>query len=262
MDDEEFVTFMKLSLPEYVVQCFIHSGYDTARVVAQMNTEKGPNNSIDEIEAFILQNFPLNETCYHMSLPSKSYVFTPGHRARICNFIEDVKQRFALDKLPTLQPPSKRMKIGVGDRSQVAAQHDYDLEAIYEDLRGRIINWIRKQPEMFHLLQEHKHYKINIRLQKSGYPEVDILCLLKNCNAPIRLGIKKDDGSNIHILSNWTSHVSKCLKKSKETHGSPLELFFTKKPKSTQAVIEQHTPSTKKDFQKAPLVKVNQEGQC
>ena len=56
MDDEEFVTFMKLSLPVYVVQCFMHFGYDTACVVAQMNTEKGPNNSIDEIEAFILQN--------------------------------------------------------------------------------------------------------------------------------------------------------------------------------------------------------------
>ena len=114
-------------------------------------------------------------------------MFTRGHQARICNFIEDVKQRFALDKLPTLQPPSKRMRIGVGDRFQVAAQHDYDLEVIYEDLKEKIVNWTRKQSEMFHLLQEHKHYKINVCIQKSDYPEVDILCLLKNCNAPIWL---------------------------------------------------------------------------
>ena len=193
---------------------------------------------------------------YHLS-----HVFTPGRQARICNFIEDVKQRFALDKLPTLQPPSKWMRIGVGDRFQVAAQHDYDFEVIYEDLREKIVNWIRKQSEMFHLLQEHKHYKINIHIQKSDYPDVDILCLLKNCNAPIWLGVKKDDGSNIHILSNWTSHVSKCLKKRKETHRSPLELFLTKSQKhpgsnrATRTIYQE-------GFQKAPLVKVNQEGQC
>jgi len=52
MDDEEF-NFMKLSLQDYVVQCFTHSEYDTARVVAQVNIEKGPNNSIDEIGALI-----------------------------------------------------------------------------------------------------------------------------------------------------------------------------------------------------------------
>ena len=60
MDDEEFVAYMRESLPKYVVQCFLYSGYDTAQVVAQMTTERGPTNTIDEIEAFILQNFPLD----------------------------------------------------------------------------------------------------------------------------------------------------------------------------------------------------------
>jgi len=69
----------------------------------------------------------------------------------------------------------------------------YDLKAIYEDVRNRIVDWIRKQSDEFHVLTEFKHYKINMRLQPSGYPVVDILCLLKNCNAPMRLSVKKDD---------------------------------------------------------------------
>ena len=37
-----------------------------------MNTDAGPANSINQIEELILQNFPSEESCYHMSLPSKS----------------------------------------------------------------------------------------------------------------------------------------------------------------------------------------------
>ena len=51
MNDEKFLIFMKQSLPQYVVQCFLYTGYDTARVVAQMNTDSGPANSIDQIES-------------------------------------------------------------------------------------------------------------------------------------------------------------------------------------------------------------------
>ena len=194
-----------------------------------------------------------------MSLPSKSYVFTPGHWSRICNFIQDVKQKIALSKLP-IQPPLKRAKI-----LDNASASNYDLKAIYEDVRNRIVNWIRKQPDEFHVLTEYKHYKINVRLQSSGYPIVEILCLLKNCNAPMRLSIKKDDhGKHTHILSNWTSHVSNCLKKSKEKRVIQIGIstFFTETPKCAKLIVEQNASLEKEDFQKAPLVKVNQEGQC
>ena len=32
---QEFMNFLRASLPPYIVQCFIVSGYDSARVVAQ-----------------------------------------------------------------------------------------------------------------------------------------------------------------------------------------------------------------------------------
>ena len=62
---------VKKSLPDYAIECFMYSGYNTAWVVAQMNTKEGSNNTINKIEAFILQNFPLDEPveCHQMSLP-------------------------------------------------------------------------------------------------------------------------------------------------------------------------------------------------
>ena len=47
MDDEKFMTLMKSTLPQYVVQRFLFSGFDTPRVVASMITD-GPGNSIDQ----------------------------------------------------------------------------------------------------------------------------------------------------------------------------------------------------------------------
>ena len=188
-----------------------------------------------------------------MSLPSKSFVFTPGYRTRICNFIQDVNQKVVLSKL---QPPSKKMKIADSDDSGGSSASQYDLKAIYEDLRDRIINWIRKKPEEFHII-EHTHYKIIVRFQESGYPTVDVLCLLSNCNAMIRLGVKNDErGNYTHILSNWTHHVLICFKKKKAKHGNQVGIatFFTKKPKCKEAIVDQQASLTKEDFQKAPLV--------
>ena len=59
----------------------------------------GPENSIDQIEAFILQHFPNNETCYHMPSANKSYVFCPGHRIRIADFVKDQRAKLSAVKL-------------------------------------------------------------------------------------------------------------------------------------------------------------------
>ena len=90
MDEEEFMNFLKASLPPYIVQCFIVSGYDSARVVAQMTTN-GLDNSIDQMENFILKEYSDDPSCYHMSKIKSTYVFASGHRIKITNFINDVK---------------------------------------------------------------------------------------------------------------------------------------------------------------------------
>ena len=45
---------MKQSLPQYVVQCFLYAGYNTARVVTQMNTDNGPSY---QLKALIKWNY-------------------------------------------------------------------------------------------------------------------------------------------------------------------------------------------------------------
>ena len=163
MNDDKFLAFMKQSLPQYVVQCFLYSGYDTARVVGQMNTDAGPANNIDQIEAFILQNFPSEESCYHMSLPSKSYVFTPGHRTRILNFTEDVKQSLLLDRVgkrgkqQSVPICDKKVKVDIDKTSSSEyIDHSNDLKAISENVRDQIIKWMRKQTKELQELKEHK----------------------------------------------------------------------------------------------------------
>ena len=276
MNDEEFLTFMKQSLPQYVVQCFLYAGYDTARVVAQMDTDSGPTNSIDEIESFILKNFPTEKSCYHMSLSSKSYVFTPGHRTRILNFIEDVKKSLFLGKRTKQQPEficNRKMKsahCGINKTSSYeCSEPSYDLKAITEGVRDRIIKWMRKQTTKdLQELKEHKHYKVNVCLHESECPTVDVLCLV--CDTKLRLGQKMDEHSKcIHLISNWTSHIIKCLakKKSKQENKKQVAIsgFFGTKSKDAgfqSTVAEKSTDSCKKeDFQQAPSVQVNQEGQ-
>lgn len=90
MDDEEFMTLMKSTLTQYVVQCFLFSGFDTPRVVASMATD-GLGNSIDQMEQYILKEYPNEQSCHHMSIIKHFHVFTPGHRVRISDFIKDAK---------------------------------------------------------------------------------------------------------------------------------------------------------------------------
>ena len=89
-ENDEFISSMKEALPEYVVNCFVVAGFDTESVVAQMNTSVGPDNGIDEIEAFILKHFPDDSSYRHLS-NTTSFVFSPGHKIRIINFIEKMK---------------------------------------------------------------------------------------------------------------------------------------------------------------------------
>ena len=67
MDDEEFMTLMKSTLPQYVIQCFLFSGFDTPKVVAHMTTN-GLGNSIGQMEQYVFKEYPDEQSCYHMSI--------------------------------------------------------------------------------------------------------------------------------------------------------------------------------------------------
>ena len=44
-------------LPEYVVESFMVTGYDTLQVISRMDTSNSPGNSLEEIEQFISTEF-------------------------------------------------------------------------------------------------------------------------------------------------------------------------------------------------------------
>ena len=55
--EKELIDSMEKLLPNYVVNFFLSTGYDNTAVIVNMATE-GPENSLDQIEQFILKYFP------------------------------------------------------------------------------------------------------------------------------------------------------------------------------------------------------------
>ena len=70
----------------YVVKCFEAAGFETLKVIAEMNIGNEPGNSIEQIEHFITDQFP-NDPEYQ-----RGKKFPPGHKIRIQRFVEEVKQ--------------------------------------------------------------------------------------------------------------------------------------------------------------------------
>ena len=78
MEDGEFLTLMKETIPEYAMYCFLNAGYDTPNVVVQMKTI-GNNNSLDEIESFILKHFSDDDSCFPPTMQGRGDPFFSNH---------------------------------------------------------------------------------------------------------------------------------------------------------------------------------------
>ena len=94
IDDDE--SFMQDKLPPYVVKCFLAAGFDTPDVIASMDTSENPGNSLAIIESFIDKYYSGHKDFYPTStvpIAQKPFIFPPGHRLRISNFVTEVKRR-------------------------------------------------------------------------------------------------------------------------------------------------------------------------
>ena len=226
MDEEEFMNFLKASLPPYIVQCFIVSGYDSARVVAQMTTN-GLDNSIDQMENFILKEYSDDPSCYHMSKIKSTYVFAPGHRIKITNFINDVKAY----KVPVKRKLSSNPTTNKKCRSHASSSSTedppdskpemlekpqrFDLQSISDGVRKRICKWVRQSSALYHL-KEYQDYSVKVKLDASNKPTVSVLCTF--CSREYKLHSKDNTTDNDtrdsrlnFMISNWTGHVKKCF---------------------------------------------------
>ena len=143
MEDDEFLILMEQSIPEYAMNCFINAGYDMPNIVAQMKTI-GNGNSLDEIESFILKHYSDDDSCFppaaHNRRNSSSgvattkrrqFVFPPGHRIRITEFINSVKSKYVLTgkkRSSSSTVPVKKQKLSEAAGAMVRTQAIYDLK--------------------------------------------------------------------------------------------------------------------------------------
>ena len=267
MDEEEFMNFLKASLPPYIVQCFIVSGYDSARVVAQMTTN-GSDNSIDQMEKFILKEYSDDPSCYHMSKTKSTYVFAPGHRIKITDFINDVKAYKVPVKRKLNSNPATNKKYRSHASSLIKSPPEseselrekpqqFDLQSISDSVRKRIYKWVQQSSTLNHL-KEHQDYSVKVKLNVLNKPTVSVLCTFcskeyKLHNKDSTTDIDTEDSKLNFMISNWTGHVKKCFnarscKRAKQQTISKFLPSIDDKPihmnkESSQTPVHQCLPS-------------------
>ena len=223
---------MQKRLPRYVVNCLQAAGYDELEVVASMDTTEGDGSSISKIENYIEKRHKSNPEMLPSypseSFNSLSFEFPPGHRIRIRNFVEEVKQIYR-DKLSSSKAVSaqqvrsttaaKRLKI----MSPPEDQFPLTAEEITCQMHESIRKWIEQQKRMaLHSLKQGKHYFVIVSNHGNGENSVVVNCGI--CHTSVRLHLL-----NRHYqLSNWTRHVKRCTSYTSRTTDSrqtKLQLF-------------------------------------
>jgi len=237
--EERILNMLGKSLPPYAVACFKNAGYDNAPAIMQMTTE-GPQNTLDQIEEFIIKHYPDDQSCYPPTIARNlsnvpNFIFLPGHRILIANFINDFKAREQLNsrlsrkRAATCQSaavchPAVKNKCTSPDPTsseESLPQQSHDLQFVYNDIRKRIIQWMKKEPSIeIKELKEHTDYSVVCTLDNSNNVKATVRCTL--CRKDFQLTPKtKSNGNKVMLLSNWTSHIKQCVKKNKGTLEQP-----------------------------------------
>ena len=91
----DVLTLMREKLPRYVINCLLASGFDVADVIMSMDVSEQPGNSIETIENYINDHYAGHEDYCNTPVSSCSvtpFVFPPGHRLRIRNFVLELRK--------------------------------------------------------------------------------------------------------------------------------------------------------------------------
>jgi len=103
-----------------------------------------------------------------------------------------------------------------------------DLEFIFNDFRKRIIKWQRKQDCIKVLeLREYEHYTVNCQLDSFNQLDVSVSCEM--CKNKYKLNHKTEGrGNTVVMISNWTSHIKKCIAKAEKNSGHSKQVIISK----------------------------------
>ena len=236
----DIVKLMEERLPPYVVRCFLAAGYDTPEVISSMDIRENESNCINVIESFIQKYYAGNREFYSDMVPDMQhpFVFSPGHRVRICSFISEVKHKYCANQrqdkhFSSIAPQKSKFRASSKPRSK---QRDSDTEpesgeltisSVSNQVRSSISKWVKNQPTPeFKCLKENKHFIILVsRVPKSSLFSDSIRCI--PCNVSLQLSLK----NKTYLISNWTRHVRSCgkLKKSQKqgTKQHSLNMFLS-----------------------------------
>lgn len=188
---------MKSKLPQYVVNCLIAAGFDTLKVISYMDVSSNVGNSIEEVEDFIAKEHP-------DWLPNGK--FSPGHRLRIQLFVQEVQKSFTAKVTLGKNKSVCRRSDVKGKKPKTDPKQSDSQASMFASARRQIAKWQKQQTDDMRELTEEKHFEVRVDLGYNDECIPIVVCLL--CNHKCVLGSK--NGSV--LISNWTRHVSKCVK--------------------------------------------------
>ena len=232
-DESPVLLLMKRRLPPYIVKCFQAAGYDERETISRMDISESTGNSINKIELYIQRKFSDNHEYIHdSSMLSSPFEFPPGHRDRICHFVQEVralKDKGTTNKRKqgsTIKHTAKRPKTEVG----AVENHEVNADTISKQIRDTIKRWVQQQTDpALNQLAENQHYRLLVSTDNDS-PSVSMMCLV--CKKSITL--RQRDSSNKcspFIISNWTRHGKKCYavahtRAAESTQQSKLDQYF------------------------------------
>ena len=244
-EEYDVISLMEKRLPRYVVNCFRAAGYDEIQVVASMDTSDREMNSISKIEKYIEERFKhipdMLPPSMSLQVDATPFEFPPGHRIRICNFVEEVKQLFRSSHhytpASTKQPSRPAKKSKLMSYSVEEAPAPLTNDEVSCKIHRSITTWVKRQKLTFlRNLQEGKHYSIVVRNDTNAQVSAFVKCCI--CHTSVRL-----HQLNKHYqLSNWTRHIKNCA--SDVTIDSKQTKLLLPKISSSAAKLSSPTTST------------------
>jgi len=242
----DIFALMDKQLPSYVVNCLRAAGFDELEVIASMDITDGEENSINKIERYIekrQKNNPemLPPCCTPESMNSLPFEFPPGHRIRICKFVDEIKQ---LNKNMSHKAVSQRTKQCTTTNKtkltdKAANQVLLSVNDVYCQVLESLKEWIHRA-KLTHLnsLKEKTHYSVTVKDQNHGQIAALVNCIM--CRKSICLQLV----NNRFILSNWTKHVKKCAARHNVNDPSQPTLFSKQLEAASKSLTEATVATT------------------
>ena len=223
----DIIEMMKQKLPEYIVQCFIMSGFDDIDAVTEMNIGNESGNSIETIEKYVdchkFENcrspFQSSETPFH---------FPPGHIVRIKKFVGEIKAKYS-DTASKQKHSMQACKKKTVKQQRCEQTADDDITSVTAEIREKVVHWA-KNTYKGRRLKENEDYTIIAKRNASDSRllSVSVRC---GCGKPFIMQ-RRQTGNRPWLISNFTKHFKQCTISSKKGKGRQenLQSYFTSSP--------------------------------